>query len=158
LLKRLRDQRVLDYNDGFKKNPAVKQGKNPDGVEIEQVAITNEYRIMMGRAAIEIDSRLVDAARGHSEEMTRLGYFDHVSPVGANKTPFDRMKNAGYEGAGGENISLGSEAPKATHIAWYNSSGHHRNILGEQWFAMGAGRNGRHWTQDFGGAIPQLKR
>jgi uncharacterized protein YkwD len=158
LLKRLRDQRVLDYNDAFKKTPTIKQGKNPDGLEIEQVAITNEYRIMMGRAAIEIDTRLVEASRGHSEEMTRLGYFEHTSPVGANKTPWDRMKNAGYEGAGGENISLGSEAPKATHIAWYNSSGHHRNILGEQWSAMGAGRNGRHWTQDFGGAAGLLKR
>lgn len=157
LVKRLRDQRVLDYNDAFKKTPAIKQGKNPDGLEIEQVGITNEYRIMMGRAAIEIDTRLVEAARGHSEEMTRLGYFDHTSPVGANKTPWDRMKNAGYEGAGGENISLGSEAPKATHIAWYNSSGHHRNILGEQWSAMGAGRNGRHWTQDFGGAAGLLR-
>jgi uncharacterized protein YkwD len=158
LLKRTRDQRVLDYNDAFKKNPPITHGKQPDGLEIEQVAITNDYRIMMGRHALEIDTRLVESAKGHCEEMNRLGYFDHTSPVGANKTPWDRMKNAGYDAAGGENISLGSEAPKATHIAWYNSSGHHRNILGEHWFAMGSGRGGRLWTQNFGGAEPQLKR
>jgi uncharacterized protein YkwD len=157
LLKRLRDQRVLDYNDAFK-TVAPKSGKQPTGTEMQQVAITNEYRIMMGRHALEIDPRLIESARGHSNEMTRLGYFDHESPVGANKFPSDRMKNAGYEGAWGENISLGSEAPKATHLAWYNSSGHHRNILGPQWFAMGSGQDGRHWTQNFGGAAPQLKR
>ncbi|HZV02478.1 MAG TPA: CAP domain-containing protein, partial [Planctomycetota bacterium] len=157
LVKRIRDQRVLDYNNAFK-TAKVTKGKQPNGQEIEQVAITNDYRIMMGRPAIEIDTRLVEAARGHSEEMTRLGYFEHMSPVAANKTPWDRMKNAGYEGAGGENISLGSEAPKATHIAWYNSSGHHRNILGAEWNAMGAGKDGRHWTQDFGGAAGQLAR
>ncbi len=46
--------------------------------------------------------------------------------------------------------SLGSEAPKATHLAWYNSSGHHRNILGQEWASMGSGRDGKHWTQNFG--------
>ncbi|MEZ0230210.1 MAG: CAP domain-containing protein [Planctomycetota bacterium] len=158
LLKRIRDQRVLDYNENFKNAPKIDKGKLPSGQEIQQVAITNEYRIMQGRPAVEIDCRLIESARGHSEEMTRLGYFDHTSPVGANKSPWDRMKNAGYPGAGGENISLGSEAPKATHIAWYNSSGHHRNILGERWIAMGSGKDGRHWTQNFGGSEGLLKR
>ena len=55
-----------------------------------------------------------------------------------------------YPGAGGENISLGSATPMATHIAWYNSSGHHRNILGSGYAAMGSGKDGQHWTQNFG--------
>lgn len=157
LLRRVRCQRVLDFNDGFK-TAKVEKGKVPSAEEMEQVRITNDYRIMQGRLPLEIDPRLIESARGHSQEMTRLGYFEHESPVGANKTPFDRMKNAGYENGGGENISLGSEAPKATHLAWYNSSGHHRNILNDHWNAMGSGKDGRHWTQNFGGAEGALKK
>jgi hypothetical protein len=157
LLKRLRDERVLEFNEGFR-TAKVERGKVPMNEEMQQVAITNDYRIMMGRHALEIDPRLIESARGHSHEMTQLGYFEHESPVAANRTPQDRMRNAGYEAPGGENISLGAEAPKATHLLWYNSSGHHRNILNEHWYAMGSGRDGRHWTQNFGPAAPQLKR
>ena len=105
----------------------------------------------MGRQALQIDPRLVDSARGHSADMTRLGFFDHTSPIADKKSPFMRMAKAGYPAAGGENISLGSVTPKATHDAWYNSSGHHRNILSPSWTAMGSGQDGNHWTQNFGG-------
>jgi uncharacterized protein YkwD len=150
LLKRLRDERVRAYNASFTGGNPQTWGVDPSGVEIEQVRITNDYRIMMGRHAVEIDPRLVDSARGHSADMTRLGFFDHTSPITDKKTPFVRMAKAGYQGAGGENISLGSETPQATHNAWYNSSGHHRNILNAGWTAMGSGQDGTHWTQNFG--------
>ncbi|HVY61880.1 MAG TPA: CAP domain-containing protein, partial [Planctomycetota bacterium] len=151
LLERLRDVRVHDYNDHMlaDKTPLAK-GVRPKAEERSQVEITNKYRQMMGREALEIHPCLLDAARGHSHEMTELGYFAHESPVERNRTPGDRVRNAGYEYGPGENISLGSVGPQATHDAWYNSSGHHRNILGASWKAMGAGLDGQHWTQDYG--------
>ena len=151
LLQRLRDERVRDYNASYKQGNPEDHGVDPSGTEIEQVRITNDYRIMMGRQALQIDPRLVDSARGHSADMTRLGFFDHTSPIADKKSPFMRMAKAGYPAAGGENISLGSVTPKATHDAWYNSSGHHRNILSPSWTAMGSGQDGNHWTQNFGG-------
>jgi uncharacterized protein YkwD len=151
LVERLRDIRVHDYNDRMltEKAPLAK-GVRPKAEERSQVEITNKYRMMMGREALEIHPLLLDAARGHSHEMTELGYFAHESPLEKNRTPADRVKNAGYEGGPGENISLGSISPQATHDAWYDSSGHHRNILGPGWKAMGAGIDGQHWTQDYG--------
>lgn len=152
LLERMRDIRVETYNDKVWKDTApLDKGKRPTVEERQQVKITNNYRIMMGRPALEIHPCLVESARGHSNEMTVLGYFAHESPVEKNRTPSDRAHNAGYDGGAAENISLGSNTPQATHDAWYNSSGHHRNILGADHVAMGSGLDGQHWTQNFGG-------
>ncbi|MBI3725425.1 hypothetical protein HY251_15960 [bacterium] len=150
-LKRMRDQRVSEWNESLS-SASVKDGVQPTGVEIEQVRITNEYRVTMGRSALEIDSRLVSSARGHSEEMVQLGYFAHESPVQKNRSPVDRTTNAGYDWQGvGENIAMGMESPMAAHMGWYNSSGHHRNILNDCYMAMGTGKDSNHWTQNFGG-------
>lgn len=151
LLERLRDIRVEAYNDRLLADKAPpKVGRRPTAEERKQVLITNNYRILMAREALEIHLCLIESARGHSEEMTKLGYFEHESPVEKNRTPSDRVKNAGYPSGAAENISLGSVSPQATHEAWYNSSGHHRNILGEGHKAMGSGLDGQHWTQNFG--------
>jgi uncharacterized protein YkwD len=147
----MRDIRVETYNEKvWKDTAALEKGKRPTSEERQQVKITNNYRIMMGRPALEIHPCLIESARGHSNEMTVLGYFAHESPVEKNREPSDRARNAGYEGGAAENISMGSTAPQATHDAWYNSSGHHRNILAEGHRAMGSGLDGQHWTQNFG--------
>jgi uncharacterized protein YkwD len=150
LMRRMSDERVRAYNAGILKEKKIAQGVRPTGPEVEQVRITNDYRILMGRPALEIDTRLVMSARGHSADMTRLGFFDHTSRVPGKERPSDRMAKAGYLGGGGENISMGSVTPMATHIAWYNSSGHHRNILGTTYRCMGSGQDAEHWTQNFG--------
>lgn len=150
LLQRLSDERVRASNAGILKLKKIARGVRPTGPEVDQVRITNDYRILMGRPALEIDTRLVMSARGHSADMTRLGFFDHTSRVAGKERPSDRMAKAGYLGGGGENISLGSVSPMATHIAWYNSSGHHRNILGSTYRCMGSGQDAEHWTQNFG--------
>ncbi|MFC1706702.1 CAP domain-containing protein [Planctomycetota bacterium] len=152
LLERLRDIRIREHNDRLLAlQKAPEKGVLPTGPEREQVRITNEYRLLQGREAVEIHPCLVKCARGHSNEMTRLGYFAHESPVAENRTPTMRAKNAGYESGVSENISQGSVAPQATHDSWYNSSGHHRNILGADHHCMGAGLDGDMWTQNFGG-------
>ena len=157
LLRRLSDERVRSYNAGILKEKKITRGVRPSGPEVDQVRITNDYRILMGRPALEIDTRLVMSARGHSADMTRLGFFDHTSRVAGKERPSDRMAKAGYLGGGGENISLGSVSPMATHVAWYNSSGHHRNILGPRYRCMGSGQDAEHWTQNFGsqGTLPR---
>jgi uncharacterized protein YkwD len=101
-------------------------------LERAQVRITNEYRVMLGRRAVVIDDRLVTSARGHSEEMGRLGYFSHFSPIPERRTP-DRA-----------------------HYGWVHSSGHHRNLLRRFWTEMGTGRAGNIWTQNFGRTKPKV--
>jgi uncharacterized protein YkwD len=135
---------VMDWN------PTVKGDISP--VEREQVQITNLYRIMFGRQPVRIVEKLVKAARGHSEEMSKLGYFSHFSPTPGLKTPWDRMKKEGYDYGVSENIIQGQTNPMGAHIGWCHSSGHHRNILMPPWTEMGTGASGNLMTQNFGQA------
>jgi len=132
-IAKLNDKRVLSLN------PA----------EREELELTNSYRIMMGRAPLAVDLRVLAAARGHCEEMERLGYFGHFSPLSEHRTPYDRMRGAGYGHGGSENIAATDSAVGA-HMAWLHSSGHHRNILGVAHTEFACGQRGRLWTQNFG--------
>jgi uncharacterized protein YkwD len=131
-------------------NPNVKGCTEP---EREQVAVTNRYRMMFGhRRALRIHPLLVASARGHSEAMSKGGFFDHFDKINPGKySPSDRMKLAGYDLAGGsENIASTGGSPEGAHEAWCHSSGHHRNILTPAWVELGSGNSGRNWTQNFG--------
>lgn len=119
--------------------------------EREQVRLTNEYRLMLGRPALRLDARLVASARGHALDMERLGFFDHTSPLPGKASFGERIQAAGYPSPGGENIALGMSTPAAAHLGWYRSSGHHRNLLSSSFTAMGSGSAGKHWVQNFGG-------
>jgi uncharacterized protein YkwD/pSer/pThr/pTyr-binding forkhead associated (FHA) protein len=119
--------------------------------ERQQVAVTNDYRMMMGRHAVKMHDILVEAARMHSRDMTRLGFFAHDNPhEPLKRSPWDRLQWVGFYGSGAsENIARNSSDPRAPHNAWLHSSGHHRNILGRGWRLLGSGNNGRNWTQNF---------
>ncbi|MEZ5988297.1 MAG: CAP domain-containing protein [Planctomycetota bacterium] len=119
--------------------------------QCEQIRITNAYRRMFGHRPLRCDTRLMEAAQGHSEEMNRLGYFSHTSPTPGLTSPGDRMRKAGYPGGGGENIAING-SPMGAHTAWIHSSGHHRNLLNEHHWDMGIGVVGRYYTQNFGSA------
>ncbi len=104
--------------------------------------------------ALRIDNRLVEAARLHSQDMSKRGYFAHQAPpnpaTGEGATgPAFRMQKLGYNGFGfSENIAM-SASPKGAHEMWIRSSGHHRNIL-SGWTDLGSGLGGRNFTQNFG--------
>ncbi len=145
------DLALHEYNDRMMAENKITDTVATDD-ERRQAEITNEYRIMFGhRPAVKIQDQLTLAARGHSEDMARLGFFDHFSPVPGKRSPSDRVQAAGYPMMGAsENIHMGSGDPRGAHNSWIHSSGHHRNILMPAWREMGTGRSGRHWTQNFG--------
>jgi len=115
----------------------------------ELLAITNGYRAMFGHRPLAIVKAVCEAATGHADEMSRLGYFAHMSPTPGRRTPYDRMKLAGYTFGVSENIALVDGALGA-HVAWCHSSGHHRNLLDPEHREFGLGANGRYWVQNFG--------
>jgi len=121
-------------------------------VEREQVKVTNEYRMMFGRWPVRLIEKLVLSSRGHCEEMSRIGYFGHFSPTPGRRTPYDRMRLAGYTYGASENCVAGSTSPKGAHARWCHSSGHHRNILMPPWTEMGTGHYGSMMTQNYGQA------
>jgi uncharacterized protein YkwD len=112
--------------------------------------ITNEYRVKFGHQPLAIVETCAAASQGHADEMSRLGYFSHTSPTPDRKTPYDRMRLAGYKFGVSENIALSGGA-MAAHIAWCHSSGHHRNLLDPGHREISIGANGRYWVQNFGG-------
>ncbi|MCO5994710.1 CAP domain-containing protein [Actinoallomurus rhizosphaericola] len=116
------------------------------------VRLTNAQRAAHGCTALRIDTGLRTAARLHSADMRDRNYFDHNSPDG--RTPWDRIKAAGYTSPGAENIAKGYATPEAVVQGWMKSPGHRANILNCSLKAIGVGvaygSGGPWWTQDFG--------
>lgn len=122
--------------------------------EDQVVTLVNQERAKAGCTALTVDSRLVTAARGHSQDMAIRNYFDHNTPEGV--TPWTRITNAGYTfSSAAENIAAGQATPASVMDAWMNSAGHRANILNCNLRNIGVGLayNAKHtpyWTQDFG--------
>ena len=135
----------LDLPDGLTLVP------DPEA-EAQLLKLVNDERISRGLAALELDPRLVPVARQHSEEMFRLKYFGHQSPV--NGSPFDRLAAAkiSYRRAG-ENLAY-AQSVAVAHRSLMESPGHRENILRPEFTRIGigvisAGSYGRMFTQLF---------
>lgn len=131
-------------------------GKTLSSAQREQLKITNDYRRMFRHRPLAAVTAICAAAQGHAEEMSKLGYFAHFSPTPGRKTPFDRMKLAGYGFGVSENCAL-ADGAQGAHQGWCQSSGHHRNLLDPSHREIGIGADGRYWVQNFGsGAVHRL--
>lgn len=117
--------------------------------ESRGVRACNEIRVLLGLNALRLDLKLSIAARGHSEDMLRLNFFAHESPVDGKRTPSDRAARAGTSG-GAENIAMGHASGRSAIRGWWYSPGHHRNMLGNHG-RIGLGQAKTYWTQMFGG-------
>ncbi|OCN00842.1 hypothetical protein A7X67_08105 [Clostridium sp. W14A] len=115
--------------------------------------LVNKERTSRGLNALSMDSALNKTATLKSQDMAKLGYFDHTSPTYGS--PFDMMKQFGisYRTAG-ENIAMGQTSPTQVMNGWMNSEGHRANILNSSFTKIGIGvaqnSNGQYyWTQQF---------
>jgi hypothetical protein len=118
--------------------------------EAENIRILNAYREMLGILPLEVDPRLLQSARRHSREMVTLGYFAHESPTPGNRTHSMRMQNAGYADPYSENIASGAAGGRGVFWMWFDSPGHHKNMVHAASAALGVGKWGSTWTQNFG--------
>lgn len=121
-------------------------------LEAEAVELTNAERAKNGCDPLRTDAKLRTAARGHSDDMRKRGYFDHNTPDGED--PWERAEAAGYDQPTGENIARGQQSAKDVVEAWMDSPGHRANILNCDSEAIGVGvalgGDGPYWTQMFG--------
>ncbi len=161
--RRYLDDRINRANAALQNATELpKHGVRPTALEVEHARITNEYRMLLGRKALRMSPRIIHCARLHSKEMAELNYFSHGSPRPANDTLVERFAHVGLHPTSmGENILWGSGplgTPQAAHDGFYNSSGHHRNLLRTTWIRFGIGRAGEQdpqlgsvafWTQDY---------
>jgi uncharacterized protein YkwD len=109
--------------------------------------------------ALKTNSILAGTARAHAVDMATNDYFDHTNQQG--KSPFDRMKAAGYDFAtAGENIAAGKETAEGTMQDWMQSPGHCENIMKADFTEIGVGyafdQNNQYehiWVQNFGAPL-----
>lgn len=108
----------------------------------------NLLRLRVGKSVLAIDVKLCVASRGHSEDMQRLKFFSHTSPVPGKRSPGQRAAAAGTSG-GAENIARGARDGKGAIRQWWYSPGHHKNMM-RGGGRVGLGQAQRFWTQMFG--------
>jgi uncharacterized protein YkwD len=97
----------------------------------------NRVRAAHGAPALRVDMRLERAARAHSRDMLRRGYFAHGEFA-------RRLAGFGARGpAVGENLGWGvgpAGSPRAIVAAWLASPPHRANLLRSSFRRIGVGR------------------
>lgn len=136
-----RDRRTVQ------ENAQLRAAMDPE--EFAGTQALNKLRYLLGLPMVRIDPKLGDAARDHSDDMARLSFFDHNSPVPGKRSFADRASRFGTS-ASSENIATGHADGEDAIRGWWYSPGHHRNMLGNH-VRTGLGRSGTLWTQLFGG-------
>lgn len=123
------------------------------------VDLINEERVSAGCDPLQVNSKLVAAAQGHSEDMALNDFFSHTGSNGS--TVGQRLAAQGYSySAVAENIAAGYTTAEAVVNGWMNSSDHRDNILncnleetgvGYYFLANDTGNQNWHhyWTQVF---------
>lgn len=126
---------------------------SPDpAAEQRMLELVNQERARQGLPPLVMDEALREVARRHSEEMFRLSYFAHTSPV--TGSPADRLNAAGIRyTVAGENLAY-APAVQVAHDGLMNSPDHRKNILSPDFSRVGigviqAGIYGKMFTQAF---------
>jgi uncharacterized protein YkwD len=111
------------------------------GLDAAILARMNAARAAYGLGPLRRNAELAVAARHHSLEMARGGYFAHASPDGGSFAGRVRewYRVVGRRWAVGENLlwstpSIGGL--KAVNL-WLASPGHRENVLGRSWKDVG---------------------
>ena len=128
---------------------------SPSGVsmtpsELAVVRVMNSVRATNGVPPLRVGRVLTRAARSHSADMARRGYFDHGPFV-------RRLRNFGVRAPYvGENLAYGSQPLAAVAVVqmWMASPPHRQNLLDRSFRRVGVGEAGgltRLVTADFAG-------
>jgi len=122
--------------------------------ETQVVQLINQERAAQGLPPLNIDSRLVQAARRHSQDMATNNFFSHYGSDGSS--PGQRIREAGYNYvSAGETIAGGYPSPSSVVQGWMNSPPHRAILLGNfvdvgVGYAYNSGSTyGHYWTADF---------
>jgi uncharacterized protein YkwD len=123
----------------------------PSSHELAILRAVNAVRAAHGRRPLAVGRALHRAARAHSTDMVRRGYFDHGPFV-------QRLRRFGVRGRRfGENLAYTSEAGFSGTVVvqmWMASPGHRQVMLDRSFSRIGVGVAGgvtRRVTADFAG-------
>lgn len=120
--------------------------------EWKMLDLVNSERAKEGAPRLNVDIKIVAAARAHSRDMFVRKYFSHFSPEGEDVG--ERMTQAGIKySLAGENLAYAPDLQTA-HTGLMESEGHRRNILEARFGRIGigvvnGGDCGMMFTQNF---------
>ena len=126
------------------------------GVSYEVVSLTNQERERNGLPALRANSRLMEAALIHANQMAAAQRSEHVIAGARYPTLETRLQAVDYPFLNAaENIAWNQRSAQEVVATWMGSSGHRRNILDPQLTEMGAAmarsaRGEPYWIQVFG--------
>ena len=129
------------------KMEALRRMQSLDRDEQQLVELINKVRVQRGLNPLQVDPALCKAAKTHSNDMQREGFFSHTSPLPGKQSFSDRARLFGVS-ASAENIAK-TGGGQATYTAWMKSDGHRANILSKS-RRIGVGRAGKFYTAVFG--------
>lgn len=99
---------------------------------------TNAVRSINGVSSLAYSEKAADCVLAHCKDMSARDYFSHDTPEGV--TGAQRMRNCGIEyGCCGENLAAGYMDAYGLVDGWYNSSGHRKNLLDNDFRYIGVG-------------------
>lgn len=142
-----------DWNDvisSFKQvgeiaSPAPSEG----GIDQRILYLTNVERSRVGSSALSLNSRLMAAAKTHTDLMIKANQLSHQLP--GEPSLGGRILQTGYQGSAiAENIAQGQQTPEQAMSSWMNSPGHRANLLEPKYQHLGVGYGNNFWTQVFG--------
>jgi uncharacterized protein YkwD len=124
---------------------------SPSSHELAILRAVNQVRAAHGRRPLTLGPALHRAARAHSVDMVRRGYFDHGAFV-------QRLRRFGVRArALGENLAYATEPGFSAAVViqmWMTSPGHRTVLLDRSFSRIGVGVAGgltRRVTADFAG-------
>jgi uncharacterized protein YkwD len=139
---------------GSEAQPVIQaQASYEDAYEQRVVDLVNQIRSSYGLSQLSYDYRLDLGAERHTAHMATVGQMAHEG-IG-DGTPQERMFDAGWQWAWGENAAVGQTSPEQVVNEWMASPGHRANILNPNFrflsVGYGVAQDGRpYWTQEFG--------
>jgi uncharacterized protein YkwD len=142
---------ALSAGAAMTQSPTASAGATaPTAGELAIVRAMNVVRVRSGRRALRVGPALSRAARSHSADMARRGYFEHGAFV-------QRLRRFGVRAPYvGENLAYGTEPLGAAEIVqmWLASPGHREILLDRGFRLVGVGVAGgttKLITADFAG-------
>lgn len=133
------EQLIVELVNRARLDPLAELGRQEEGFASGVTTTPKE--------ALAVVQTLSNAARGMSEDIDARNFFDHTNPDG--ESPADRAEDAGHENRFvGENIGWAGSTGRfgdlqaraqGHHDALWNSDGHQRNFLREDWSEIGVG-------------------
>ena len=131
-------------------------GTSSADVSADIVRYTNDARARNGLPALRANTRLMEAARIHAQQMASAQRLDHTISSARYPTMQSRLEAAGYVYANAaENIAWNQSNAQSAVTTWMNSSGHRANILDPQLTEIGtamarSSKGEPYWIQVFG--------